>query len=203
MEAEDVVSLGADEVILATGSLPSETGFQRALAHVETMPGVDKPNVWSVEDVMGRAAQPGKRVVLLDDIGHWHGLGTAWYLAEAGHEVRIITRLPMVGWELVRTATDWPLRQRLKQLHVEAVTDGAISSWDGETAEILDIRDGTVSRIQADALVLATTNVSQRWLFDDLTRDNPDVRVHAIGDAVASRLAVMAIYEGRELAMRL
>ena len=203
MEAEDVVSLGADEVISATGSLPSETGFQRALAHVEKMPGVDKPNVWSVEDVMGRAAQPGKRVVLLDDIGHWHGLGTAWYLAEAGHEVSIITRLPMVGWELVRTATDWPLRQRLKQLHVEAVTDGAISSWDGETAEIVDIRDGTVSRIQADALVLATTNVSQRWLYDDLTRDNPDVRVHAIGDAVASRLAVMAIYEGRETAMRL
>jgi 2,4-dienoyl-CoA reductase-like NADH-dependent reductase (Old Yellow Enzyme family)/pyruvate/2-oxoglutarate dehydrogenase complex dihydrolipoamide dehydrogenase (E3) component len=203
MEAGEVAEFAADEVILATGSLPTETGFQRALPHVDQMPGVNKPNVWSVEDVMGKAARPGKRVVLLDDIGHWHGAGTAWQLAEDGHQVTVVTRLPMVGWELVRTATDWPLRQRLKQLGVTFVTDSAISEWFGDRADIVDLLDGSTSRIEADALILATTNESQGWLADDLAADHSDLVVHSIGDAVAPRLAVMAIYEGRELAMRL
>jgi len=203
LEADEVAGFGADEVILATGSLPTETGFQRALPHIEKMPGVDKPNVWSVEDVMGKAARPGKRVIVLDDIGHWHGAGTAWKLAEAGHQVTIVTRLPMVGFELARTATDWPLRQRLKQLGVDFVLESAISEWHGDAASIVDFLDGSASRIEADALVLATTNESQTWLANELADNHGDLVVHSIGDAVAPRLAVMAIYEGRELAMTL
>ncbi len=69
-------------MVLATGSLPAETGFQRDLAQFETLPGIERGKVWSVEDVMSRAAQLGERVLLLDDLGHWHGCGTAWHLAE-------------------------------------------------------------------------------------------------------------------------
>jgi len=203
IEAGEVQEFGADAVILATGSLPSETGFQRALAHIDQLPGVDKPNVWSVEDVMGRAARPGKRVIVLDDIGHWHGAGTAWHLAEAGHEVTIVTRLPIVGWELVRTATDWPLRKRLKELGVKSVTDAAITNWRGDGADIVDLRDDSVSGIEADGLVLATTNESQTWLADELASGSPGLDIQVIGDALAPRLAVMAIYEGRERALKL
>ncbi len=202
-EADEVVAFGTDEVILATGSLPTETGFQRAIPHVDRMPGVDKPNVWSVEDVMGKAARPGNRVIVLDDIGHWHGAGTAWQLAEAGHQVTIVTRLPMVGWELIRTATDWPLRQRLAELNVVSITDAAITEWHGDGADVVGLLDGKTSRIEADAFVLATTNESQNWLTDELEKNHTDIIVHSIGDAVAPRLAVMAIYEGRELAIRL
>jgi NADPH-dependent 2,4-dienoyl-CoA reductase/sulfur reductase-like enzyme len=201
VEAEDVSAYEADVVILATGSLPAETGFQRGLPHVERLPGVEAANVWSVEDVMGRAARPKRRVVVLDDIGHWHATGTAWHLAEQGHRVTIVTRFPMVAWELIRTATDWPLRQRLKQLGVEEVTDAAITSWEGDAAEVTDLRDGTVRRIEADALVLATVNQPETWLGDELA--DSGLEVHTVGDCVAPRLAVMAIYEGRELAMRL
>ena len=211
MEAEEVKAFGVDAVILATGSLPTETGFQRALAHIDQLPGVDKPNVWSVEDVMGRAARPGKRVIILDDIGHWHGAGTAWHLAEIGHEVTIVTRLAIVGWELVRTATDWPLRKRLKELGVKSVTDAAITNWRGDCAEVVDLRDGSKSEIEADGLVMATTNESQTWLADELADGpadgsaggSPGFDVQVIGDALAPRLAVMAIYEGRERAMQL
>ena len=33
---------------------------------------------------MRREARPGKRVLVLDDVGNWRGLGTAWQLAEQG-----------------------------------------------------------------------------------------------------------------------
>ena len=201
VEPEEIEAEEADAVVLATGSLPAETGVQRSLPQLETLPGIEKGQVFSVEDVIGRAARPGKRVLLLDDIGHWHGAGTAWQLAEKGHEVTIVTRFPMVAWELIRTATDWPLRKRLKELGVESVTDAAITEWHGDAADILDLRDGATRRIEADALVLATTNVSQTWLAEALADSGTEI--HSIGDGVAPRLAVMAIYEGRELGMRL
>jgi NADPH-dependent 2,4-dienoyl-CoA reductase/sulfur reductase-like enzyme len=201
MEAEDVAAVGADLVVLATGSLPAATGFQRALPHVERLPGVDAANVWSVEDVLARRARPGKRVVVLDDIGHWHGAGTAWQLAEQGHAVTVVTRFPMVAFELIRTATDRPLRRKLKTLGVETIHDAAVTAWNGEGAEVVDLRDGATQRIAADALVLATVNAAQTWLQEGLADSGREV--HSIGDCVAPRLAVMAIYEGRELAMRL
>jgi 2,4-dienoyl-CoA reductase-like NADH-dependent reductase (Old Yellow Enzyme family)/thioredoxin reductase len=202
VEPEDIAAFGADAVVLATGSLPAQTGFQRALPHVERLPGVDAANVWSVEDVMGRRARLGQRVVLLDDIGHWHGAGTAWQLAEQGHAVTIVTRFPMVAFELIRTATDWPLRQKLKTLGITTVHDAALTAWQGDGADVVDLRDGTSRRLDADALVLATVNQSQTWLRDGLA-GSTGAEIHSIGDCVAPRLAVMAIYEGRELALRL
>ena len=86
-------------------------------------------------------------------------------------------------------------------LGVESVTDAAIMAWHGASAEVLDLRDGATRRIAAEALVLATTNVSQTWLAEALAESGKEI--HSIGDCVAPRLAVMAIYEGRELGMRL
>ena len=201
MEAGEVRGAGADAVVLATGSLPRETGFQRALPHIDPIPGIGKPNVWSVEDVMSRNARPGKRVIVLDDIGHWHGGGTAWHLAEEGHQVTIVTVWPVVGFELIRTTADWPLRQRLKQLGVNWHVEAAITEWHGDGATVLDLADGSEQRLDADALVLATTNDSVTELADDLADSN--LEIHAIGDCVAPRHANMAIYEGRKLALTL
>jgi pyruvate/2-oxoglutarate dehydrogenase complex dihydrolipoamide dehydrogenase (E3) component len=201
MEPDEIRAFGADAVILATGSQPAGTGFQRALPQLDRLPGIESGNVWSVEDVMSRACRPGRRVLLLDDLGHWHGCGTAWHLAEQGHEVTLVTRFPMIGWELVRSAVDGPLRRKLKQLGVETITDAAIAEWHGEGATVVDLRDGGRRRLEADALILATVNAPQTWLCDELA--DGDLEVHAIGDCVAPRLAVMAIYEGRELGLRL
>ncbi len=201
MEADDVRAFGAEAVVLATGSLPSGTGFQRALPHIDPMPGVELANVFSVEDVMNRSARPGKRVVVLDDTGHWAGGGTAWHLAEQGHEVVIVTVWPVVGFELIRTTADWPLRRRLKQLGATWLTEAAITEWSGDAASVLDLADGSERRIEADALVLATTNESADWLADELAGD--DLEVHSIGDCVAPRRANMAIYEGRKLGLAL
>jgi len=201
LDADEVKAFDCDEVVVATGSLPTETGFQRSLPHLDTLPGIENGNVWSVEDVMGKAARTGKRVIVLDDIGHWHGAGTALHLSEQGCMVTIVTRFAMVAWELIRTATDWPLRKKLKENGVVTYSDSAIAAWHGDRAEIVDLRDGTKTTVEADSLVLATTNDSQRWLADDL--DDAGVPAHSIGDAVAPRLAVMAIYEGRKLARNL
>jgi len=188
---------GADAVVLATGAQPAATGFQRALPGLETLPGIEHGRVWSVEDVMSRACRPGKRVILLDEGGEWEGCGTAWHLAEQGHAVTLVTPKPLVGWGLQRTSADGPLRARLKRLGVETITEAAISAWRGDGATVLDLRDGGMREIAADALVLATCNVPETWLGEALS--GSEIEIHAIGDCLAPRRAQAAIYEGRKL----
>jgi NADPH-dependent 2,4-dienoyl-CoA reductase/sulfur reductase-like enzyme len=201
VDPEDIEADGLDGVILATGAQPAGTGFQRALPQHETLPGLERGNAVPVEDVMGKAARPGQRVLVLDDIGHWHGPGTAWALAEQGHAVTIVTRFPMVAAELARTAADGPLRSRLKKLGVRDVTEAAVAEWHGDGATVVDLRDGETWREPADTLVLATVNTPETGLADGLA--DSSLHVHSIGDCVAPRLATMAIHEGRELGMRL
>lgn len=200
LDADEIRALGVDAVVLAIGSQPAGTGFQRQRPASDRLDGVERPNVWSVEDVMSRAARLGKRVLLLDDTGDWRGGGTAWHLAERGHEVVIVTALPMVGYWVQRTAGDGTLRARLAQLGASWHTESVLTTWHGDGATLRSLLDGKERRIEADALVLATTNVPDTSLTEDLA--DSGLEVHAVGDAVAARLAVHAIYEGRVVGMR-
>ena len=85
-------------------------------------------DVFSAEDVMRRDARLGKRVCVLDEGGNWKGCGTAWFLAETGHDVTIVTPDPLIGKELQRSATDFPLRQSLAKKGVRFVNETALTS---------------------------------------------------------------------------
>lgn len=200
LDAGEIAAMGADHVILATGSLPAGTGFQKAIPHLAALPGLDG-NVWPVEDVMGRAARLGPRVILLDEGGNWRGGGTAWHLAEAGHEVVIVTPQAMVGRELERSAADVPLRRRLAALGVRFVTESAIIGWQNGGAEVVDLLTGARSHVAADSLVLATTNRADVSLREELAERGISARL--IGDAHAPRLAAQAIHDGRKTALAL
>ncbi|MEC8843098.1 MAG: FAD-dependent oxidoreductase, partial [SAR324 cluster bacterium] len=109
MEAAEISSFSADLILLATGSYPPDTGFQKAIPHIEQLPGIEDGGFFSAEDVMARRARLGKRVLILDEGGNWKGCGTALKMAEEGHQVVLITPDPLVGKELQRTAADYPL----------------------------------------------------------------------------------------------
>ena len=194
-DSSDIKAFGADEVIIATGSQPDGKGFQRALPELDVLPGLDRGNVWSAEDVMSRTARLGKRVLVLDETANWKGAGTALHLAEAGHTVTIVTPAASLMREMARTNTDLQVRSRMRELGATILTDAAVREWHGDGATVFCFGRSD-ERIGADSLVIAATNVSEREIADELD-------VPAIGDAVAARNAVMAIYEGRKLAMQL
>ncbi|WP_374650154.1 FAD-dependent oxidoreductase [Dongia sp.] len=201
LDASDIAMIEADEIILATGSQPGMSGWQRGIPHRDALPGVDGANVWSVEDVMRREARLGKRVLLLDDAGNWRGPGTAWHLAEKDHAVTLLTADAYVGRDLARTAADFPMRSRLRKLGVTFVTDSVILEWHGHAATIRDLSTGDERKQPFDSLVLATTNIADSALHDDL--QVKAIAHHAIGDCLAPRQAAAAIFEGRRLALRL
>lgn len=193
MDAEDVRAIAADEVIVATGSWSDGTGFQRAMPEQDALPGIGNGNVASAEDVLARRAMPGKRVLILDETANWKGGGVALHLAEAGHEVVIVTGQANIMFEMARTNADVQLRARLRELGATLLAESVLREWRGNGG-IVQAHGGKACFVPADTLVLATTNVSERQLADELAAP-------AIGDAVAARNAAMAIYEGRKLAM--
>ena len=193
LDADEATAMAADVVVVATGSLPDGKAFQRAMPEHDALPGIERGNVASAEDVMARIARPGKRVIVLDETANWKGAGVALTLAEAGHEVTVVTPAPAVMAEMARTAADIPLRARLRKLGVTMLTDAVVREWHGDAATVQP-HGGAPLNLAADTLVVAATNVPERSIGDELG-------IAAIGDAVAARTAVMAIYEGRKLGM--
>jgi 2,4-dienoyl-CoA reductase-like NADH-dependent reductase (Old Yellow Enzyme family)/thioredoxin reductase len=197
-DADGIRAISADVVLLATGSRPVEDPQQR---YWPKPAGLAGPRVWSVEAIMGREAQPGARVIVLDEGGSWRGCGTAWQLAEKGHQVTLVTPDSLVGRDLVRTAADGPLRSRLKKLGAAFHVESVISAWGNGRARIRSLLDDSEAEIEADDLVLALTNQPNSELADELREAG--IGFTAIGDCVSARQAAAAIYEGREAALKL
>ena len=201
MEMEEIQQFNADVTILATGSFPPETGFQKAMPHVEKLPGIEDGDFFSAEDVMARRAKLGKRVIMLDEGGNWKGCGTTLKMAEDGHEVTVITPDPLIGKELQRTAADYPLRQRLGKLGVRFILESAITRWTPKGAETLSFLDGSTSFVEADTLVFATANHAEDSLAQEL--EGSGLKILNIGDSAGPRQASFVISEARRIALEL
>jgi 2,4-dienoyl-CoA reductase-like NADH-dependent reductase (Old Yellow Enzyme family) len=193
--------MGADEVVLATGARPPQTGFQRALPTVDRLPGAERPDAVAIHDVLDGRAELGARVLLLDDLGDWRGLGTALHLAEAGHDVTVITSAAVVGGGLFHSAADVPLRSRFTAAGGTLRPNTVVLAWDDGGATTRSTLTGVIEPLVADTLVIAETPVAETSLAHELRAAG--VPFHEIGDCVAPRRASLAFYEGRELALRL
>ena len=75
-----------------------------------------------------------------------------------------------------------------------------VLSWDGDGAMVRSTATGLQELLRADTLVIAETAVAETDLTDELRRRG--IAFEAVGDCVAPRRASLAIYEGRELALR-
>ena len=199
LEQDEVRAIGADVVVLATGSLPDEDATQRWLPQLGPLPGLENGQVYSAEDVMRREARLGDSVIVYDEGGNMRGVGAAWYLAETGKQVTLVTPDPFVGKELSRTSADIPIRAKLAQLGVQMLTEHAILNWSGNGARLKNLLDGAEVDVPSSALVMATTNRA----FDPLSEELTDLDVRLIGDAQAPRQAPWAFYEGRKCGLEI
>ena len=199
--ATEIGESGVDAIVLATGARPARAGFQRAMPMVDRLPGVERDDAVAIHDILAGTATPGRRVLVLDDLGDWRGLGTALHLAEAGHEVTIVSSAAVIGGGLAHSAADGPLRRRFVAAGGTMRPSTLVTSWADGGARVRSTFGGAEETIAADTLVIAETPVAETSLAAEL--EGLGVAFHAIGDAVAPRRASLAFYEGRELGLRL
>ncbi len=199
--ATEIGESGVDAIVLATGARPARAGFQRAMPMVDRLPGVERDDAVAIHDVLAGTATVGRRVLVLDDLGDWRGLGTALHLAEAGHEVTIVSSAAVIGGGLAHSAADGPLRRQFVAAGGTMRPSTLVTSWADGGATVRSTFGGAEETIAADTLVIAETPVAETSLAAGL--EGLGVTFHAIGDAVAPRRASLAFYEGRELGLRL
>jgi len=201
MDVAQITAAGADEIVVATGAIPTRAGFQRALSMVDRLPGVDHPRVAGIEDVLAGRVAPSGRVLLVDDLGDWRGIGTALFLQESGCRVTLLTSAAAVASGLFHSAADVPSRRRFALAGGETAIHSTLLSWTDGSVLIRSTLTGEEQTAVFDWLVLAETPTPRAALSTDL--EAAGIRHHRIGDCVAARRASLAIYEGRCLAVSL
>jgi 2,4-dienoyl-CoA reductase-like NADH-dependent reductase (Old Yellow Enzyme family)/thioredoxin reductase len=185
---EHVASLAPDAVIVATG----------ARAGRPDIPGADLPHVFDVADaIAGRVV--GSSVVLVDSgEADWRVLTTAERLAADGHQVRIVGPVPM-GAEIDAFSRP-PLLRRLRRAGVEFVEYHSLVEIGPGVVRLRDNHTAAEEESPADAVVFSWFGVADDSLFHELDRIG-GMQVRAVGDCLAPRRAIDAIWDGFRIGM--
>lgn len=185
---EDILKEGPDAVIVATGSVPV----------IPEIPGSNGMTVGTVEDLLEGRLEPGERVVLLDDDGHFRATGTAEYVAEMDKEVIIVTPRAFVGGEL--PPTSWVTQeQRLRAAGVRVMAGYSAVRAEGSNLIIRDVFTGEENELAGvDTVLAAWWRVPAAALYGELKGQVPEL--YLAGDALAPRRALEAIADGYRVA---
>lgn len=198
LDAAGVLEIGADDVIIATGAMERMDGIQ--IAHAgEPIRNMTRRGVISSTDLfMATPADLGKSAVVIDDAGHFEGLGSAEFLINRGLDVVYVTTLPEIAPDARKTLMVDPYLQRMQgkpfKYHVRT---RAISIEDNEVVVGPGYLFGTDTdsfTIPADTVVVVSHNRPNRDIYDELLGKLE--RVHIIGDANSPRYLQTAIREG-------
>lgn len=188
-----------DAVVVATGSTPIRSGASVLFPAKVGVPGAELPHVFSVWEAILAPHDLGNRVVVVDEDGHWPGVGTALYLAEGGHQVTIVTRFPSLAPELAPTLSLPLVYSRLRAHGVSWTLHATLAEIAEVSVTVSDIFCGTEQRIEpVDAVVLALGNRADAELHSSLK--GRVAELYLIGDALSPRRADMAILEGQKVA---
>jgi 2,4-dienoyl-CoA reductase-like NADH-dependent reductase (Old Yellow Enzyme family)/thioredoxin reductase len=198
VDADDVLRMVPQCVILATGSRPRMDGVLGSHPHLPVR-GAHRSNVFSAIDLLTDShIELGKAAVVVDDAGHYEAIAAAEFLVDRGVAVTLITRLPSLSPHLHMGSIIEPALKRLHRgsfsfmvrTRAVAIEDGAVV-----ISPEAFIGDGVGERrIPADAVVLVTVNASNRELHDGLRGRIDDLRI--VGDANSPRYMQVAIREG-------
>jgi len=176
-----------DAVVMATGSSPNR----------RSLPGADGPNVADVSDILNGTVEPGRRVLIIDQLGFHEATSTAEFLAEKGCQVEIITQTLYVGQDLGVSLDLETWYRRARKLGIKCTPNISALSINGGVQAIHNYTGQMLSFDQVDTVVLAVPRVANRDLY--LTLKGQVAELYRIGDCVAPRRAHAAIIEGERV----
>ena len=190
-----VREVASDGVIVASGAVPSRSGFSSVNPLVDELPGVRQENVLTVWDVLLESRPAGDRVVVLDDDGSRYAAGVTEVLLDRGARVELVSR-----WNALFPSTLYNLDMAI--LYNRLLGKGLtyrLNAWakgiEGDRIVIFNLYTGAEEEIAGvDTVVLATGPKANDDLYFALKGEVENL--HRIGDCVAPRKLDHAIYEG-------
>ena len=196
IEAEDVVRIAPDEVIVATGSAPRLDGRQH-LCPGAAVAGIGHRNIVSSHDVLmnGGERDWGRHALVFDDVGHYEAVAVAEALTSKGVAVTFAAAHGSFAPKLESYLSAQPALERLAAgAHFTLITNARLLAVHDDHATLVHRYGGSPLRIDADTVVFVSHNACNRDLLDAL-HAWPGKAV-AVGDVKSPRFLQTAIREG-------
>ena len=180
--AERVLAFEPDALVVATGARPKPI----------TIPGA--PCVYSVWDALLEPDRLGRHVAFIEADGNWQSVATAEHLADLGKQVTVITAGAGYGARITIYSM-LAVRHRFRAKKIRVMALRAARAMEGSALVLEDLSTGEPERLEGvDSVVAAAGGVAEDRLYRELRGRVSDLRM--VGDCVAPRTALEAIYEG-------
>jgi len=207
LAADDVLSVAADHVVVATGARWRRDGLGRFHPAAMNDPGPAE-RVFTPDDIMAGRLPEG-RVIVFDDDRYYMGAVIAERLVAEGASVILVTPANMVASWSAFTNEQTRTQRRLIELGVEIVTAHGLAAVDGGEAVLACAFTGRERRLMADAVVMVTARQPDDGLYHALcdhvaagAKGAPQT-LKRIGDAEAPAIIAAAVYAGHRYARAL
>jgi dimethylamine/trimethylamine dehydrogenase len=227
MSTHDVLTYGADKVVIATGASWAADGF--GAVTMAPLPGADASlaQICTPEQVMA-GKETGERVVVLDYEGYFTGVGMAELLADQGKQVTIVTNWDTVAPHCIYTEEIHDIRRMMHEKNIAQHTlhwaesidigsavnvtifylyrDGPVRTMTPKSGEYARRAGTEVTELECDSIILCTARNSNDGLFRELKARHAEwagqeiQAVYQIGDCHAPRLIANCIFDGHRLA---
>jgi dimethylamine/trimethylamine dehydrogenase len=207
LQAEDALSIGAEHIVVATGSKWRADGFGRYHSKPCLNLGPAE-KVFTPNDILEGRLPQGK-VLVFDDDHYYMGPVVAEALVEQGVEVCLVTPENMVSAWGVMTDEQYQTQQHLIELGVEIITAHGLDEFDGSSARLGCVYTERNREVAADAVVLVTARTPMDSLYRDIAEtleaesQESSPTLHKIGDCDAPAIIAAAVYAGHRYAREL
>ena len=151
-----------------------------------------------IADLLDGTVKAGKKVLIVDQLGFHEATSTAEQLAEAGHEVTILTQTLYVGQDLGITLDLENWYRRARRLGIVCTPDTSVLGIAAGVVNAIHNYSGAMRSFEGfDTVALAIPRVANVAIFRALAGVAREV--HRIGDCLAPRRAHAAILEGDQV----
>jgi dimethylamine/trimethylamine dehydrogenase len=207
LSVDEVLSLGADHVVVATGATWRADGFGRSHPYPFKALG-PSTNILTPDDVMAGRMPDGPTVVYDDDSFYMGGV-IAEKLRRANLPVVLVTPENTVSDWCEYTCEQYQVQKSLLELGVEIKTAQSLLAFDGYEVIISCTHTEHQQSIKADALIMVTARQPNDGLYHALQqRFESDEELllsslRRIGDCDAPAIIAAAVYSGHRYAREL
>jgi 2,4-dienoyl-CoA reductase-like NADH-dependent reductase (Old Yellow Enzyme family) len=192
-DADAVLALGPEAVVVATGAAPRRVALPVAAA------GSERAALTADEALA--LARPGgpTRVAVLDREGGMAAFVVVDQLDDLGYEVELITPFAEPG-PRVDGINRGELCERLGARGVSFRPGADVCWWhDERTLQLRDAFDGSLCRAPADLLVACAGSEPRGDLAAALAARAPDLELHLVGDAGVPATVEEATFQGQRV----
>ncbi len=196
--SEEIGGIHPDVVVCATGVKSGKTVLSPAFS-----PPVGTQFLKPLTEILsfGRQSMTGKHAVIYDDRGDFQALGWTELLVDAGMEITLATRHPLVG-PFIEPWTRLTACKRLLPKGVKFVADSYLKEVKSDSAVYFNVFSGKEAEVRSDATYSISWPLPENSLWGEI-KASRDFKSYLIGDCQAPRSIEEAVYEGHELARKL